>query len=72
LPLTGLPVAFAGSLIIGVLAWNALRQVRTGEWSSWHRSSINPGLVRVSGAFSLAFCAFGLLAVWWAALSQPR
>jgi hypothetical protein len=70
--MTGFPAALAATLIIAVLAWNALRQVRTGRWTSWRRSSINPGLVRVSGAFGLAFCAAALFAVWWSTLAQPR
>jgi len=69
---TGVPAALGFTLLFGLLAWYPLRQVRTGEWSSWHRSSsIRPALVRVSGVFGLAFCAVGTFAVWWSVLGQP-
>jgi hypothetical protein len=63
----GLAFALIATLLLGLIGAAALRQLRTGQ--SW--SGLTPApLVRLGAGFGLAFCAFAIIAVWWATITH--
>lgn len=65
----GLAFAVIATLFFGLIGAAALRHMRSGQSSS----GLTPApLVRLGAGFGLAFCAFAIVAVWWATIAQTH